>query len=69
MPEMHLRQPRFTYSACGPFTINKERIQKLEETGGSRYIYQNDLDKFAFNMIWLMVILKIYGAEQLLIKY
>ena len=66
---MHLRQPRFTYSACGPFTENKERIQKLEETGDSRYIYQNDLDKFAFNMIWLMIILKIYQAEQLLIKY
>ena len=33
MPEMHLRQPRFTYSACGPFTKNKERIQKFIETG------------------------------------
>ena len=29
MPEMHLKQPRFTYSACGPFTKNKERIQKF----------------------------------------
>ena len=45
MPEMHLRQPRFTYSACGPFTKNKERIQKFIETGDSRYIYQNELDK------------------------
>ena len=36
MPEMHLRQPRFTYSACGPFTKNKERIQKFIETGDSR---------------------------------
>ena len=26
MPEMHLRQPRFTYSACGSFTKNKGRI-------------------------------------------
>ena len=33
MPEMHLRQPGFTYSACGPFTKNKERIQKFKETG------------------------------------
>ena len=33
MPEMHLRQPRFTYTACGPFTKNKERIQKFKETG------------------------------------
>ena len=39
MPEMHLRQARFTYSACGPFTKNKERIQKFKETGDSRYIY------------------------------
>ena len=36
MPEMHLRQPRFTYSTCGPFTKNKERIQKFIETGDSR---------------------------------
>ena len=41
MPEMHLRQPRFTYSVCRPFTKNKERIQKFIETGDSRYIYQN----------------------------
>ena len=33
MPEMHLRQPQFTYSACGPFTKSKERIQKLKKTG------------------------------------
>ena len=32
MPEMHLRQPGFAYSACGPFTKNKERIQKFKET-------------------------------------
>ena len=48
MPETYLRQPRFTYSACGPFTKNKERIQKAEETGDSRYIYQNKLDKERF---------------------
>ena len=45
MPEMHLRQPRFTYSAYGPFTKNKGRIQKFKETRDSRYIYQNELDK------------------------
>ena len=45
IPEMHLRQPRFTYSACGPFTKNKERIQKFKQTGDSRYIYRNELDK------------------------
>ena len=48
MPEMHLRQPRFTYSACGLFTKNKERTQKFKETGDSRYIYQNELDKVCF---------------------
>ena len=39
MPEMHLRQPGFTYSACGPFTKNKERLNKFKETAGSRCIY------------------------------
>ena len=48
VPEMHLRQPGFTYSACGPFTKNKQRIQKFKETGDSRYIYQNELDKACF---------------------
>ena len=48
MPEMHLRQPGFTYIACGPFTKNKERIQKFKETGDSPYIYQNELDKACF---------------------
>ena len=42
MPEMHLRQLVFTYSACGPFTRNKERIQKFKETEDSQYIYQNN---------------------------
>ena len=45
MPEMHLKQPGFTYSACGPFTKNKERIQKFKETGDTSYIYKNELDK------------------------
>ena len=48
MPEMHLREPRFTYSACRPFTKNIERIQKFKETGDSKYIYQNELDKACF---------------------
>ena len=39
MSEMHLKQQRFTYSAFGPLTKNKERIQKFKETGDSRYIY------------------------------
>ena len=48
MPEMHLKQPQFTNRACGPFTKNKERIQKFRETGDSRYIYKNELDKAYF---------------------
>ena len=46
--EMHLRQPGFTYSLCGPFTKNKKRIQKFEESEDSRNIYQNELDKARF---------------------
>ena len=42
MPEMHLKQLGFIYSACGSFTKNKERIQKFKETGDSRYIYKNE---------------------------
>ena len=45
MPEMHLEQPGFTYSAYGPFTKNKERIQKFKETGDTSYIYKNKLGK------------------------
>ena len=48
MPEMHLRQPGFTYSACGPFTKHKERIKKFEQTGDTQYIYRNELDKPCF---------------------
>ena len=48
MPEMHLRQPGFTYSACGPSTKNKERIKKLKKTGDINYIYKNELDKAYF---------------------
>ena len=45
MPEMHLKQPGFTYSACGPFTKNKGRIKKCKEKGDTSYIYKNELDK------------------------
>ena len=48
MPKMHLRQPQFTYSACGPFTKNKERIEKFKETGDTKYIYRNELNKACF---------------------
>ena len=48
MPEMHLKQPGFTCSACGPFTKNKERIQKFKETGDTSYVYKSKLDKACF---------------------
>ena len=48
MPEMHLRQPRFVYSACGPFTRHKERTKEFKRTGDTRYIYRNELDKACF---------------------
>ena len=55
IPEMHLRQPGrgalhagFTYSECGSFTKNKERIQRFKETGDTCYIYKNELDKACF---------------------
>ena len=48
MSEMHLKQPIFTYSACGPFTKNKDRIQKFKGTRDTNYIYKNELDKASF---------------------
>ena len=51
MPEMHLKKSQFTYSACGPFTKNKEIIQKFKETGYTNYSYKNVknvLDKACF---------------------
>ena len=48
MPELHLRQPQFTCSACAPFTKHKKRIQKFKETGDTNYIYKNELDKAYF---------------------
>ena len=51
MLEMHLKQPRLTYSACGPFTKIKERIKKFKETVDTKYIY--------ISIMWLMEMLKI----------
>ena len=48
MPEMHLKQPGFSYSACGPFTKNKERIERIMQTGNTDSIYKNELDKACF---------------------
>ena len=45
---MHSKQPRFTYSACGPFTKHKESIEKFMQTGNKDFIYKNELDKACF---------------------
>ena len=59
MPEMYLKQPGFTYSACGPFTKNKERIQKYKKQEIQAVFTKMNLIKLVFNMIRLMKILKI----------
>ena len=66
MPEMHLKQPGFNYSACRPFT--KTRIQKFKETGDQTIFTKMNLIRLIFNMTWLMEILKIQQEKQLLIK-
>ena len=48
MPELHLKQPGFTYSAWGPFTKYRERIQKFRETGNLKHLYRKELDKACF---------------------
>ena len=50
MPKMHLKQPGFTYSACGQFTKNKEKIEKFMQTGNKNFIYKNELDKACFQL-------------------
>ena len=59
MPEMHLKQPGFTYSACGPFTKNKERIEKFMQTGIQILFTKMNLIKHVFSIIWPMVNKKI----------
>ena len=48
MPELYLKQPGFTYSAYGPFTRSKERIERFMQTGNTEFIYRNELDKVCF---------------------
>ena len=54
MPEMDLKQPGFTYSACGSFTKNKERMEKFMQIRNTDFVYKNELDKACFqhNMAW-----------------
>ena len=62
MPEIHLRQPGFTYSACGPFTKNKERIEKFMQGDNTDFIYKNELDKVCFQHDMA------YGKSKYLVK-
>ena len=62
MPEMHLKQSGFTYSAGGPFTKNKQRIKKFMQTGNTNFIYKNELDKACFQHDMA------YGKSKYLIK-
>ena len=61
MPEMHLKQPCFTYSAYGPFTKTKERIEKFMQTGNTNFFYKNILDKACFQHM-------AYGKSKDLVK-
>ena len=49
MPELHLKQPGFTYSASATFTKNRERIQKFRERGNLKHLYRNELEKSCFS--------------------
>ena len=72
MPEIHLKQPRFSYSACGPFTKNKERILKFKELkkqGNQDIFIKPNFTIPVLSAIWYMEILQIYLEKQLLIKY
>ena len=48
MPTLHLRQPGFTFSACGPFTKHRERILKIRKTDNIRNLHRNEFDKVYF---------------------
>ena len=69
MLEMHLKQPGFTYSACGLFTKNKDRIHKLKKQYIQNMFLKMNQIRFVFNMIWLMEILKISQEEPFLITF
>ena len=59
MPEMHLKQPILTFSDCGPFTKNKERIKNLKKQEIQDILIKTNWIKLVFNMIWLMEMLNI----------
>ena len=59
MPELHLKQPEFTYSACGPFTKHRGRIQQFREMGNLKHLYRNELDKACLLMMQHVLKVKI----------
>ena len=63
MPEMRLRQPGFTYSACGTFTKNKERIKKIKKQEIQNIFIKTNQIKLVFDMMWLIDILNIFKKE------
>ena len=67
MSEIHLQQPGFTCSVCGPFNKNKQRRKKPKETRDSKCI--KNYIKLVLNIVWLMDILKVCLEKQLLRKY
>ena len=58
MPEVHLKLPGFTYSACGPFTKNKE-FKNLKKQEIQTIFTKMNFIRLVFDMIWHMEILKI----------
>ena len=68
MPEMHLRQPGFTYSACGPLIRNKQRIEKFLQRSDANYLYKNEMDKASFQHDVLMTNERTYQKENNQIK-
>ena len=48
MSELHLKQPGFTYSACGPFTKHREKIKKIKKTGNLKHLHRNESDRGCF---------------------
>ena len=63
MPELHLKQPGFTQSTCGPFTKHYERIQKFRETGNLKHLYRNELDMSGFAPVQHLLTVKIQQQE------
>ena len=59
IPRLYLRQPRFTYIACGPFTTQRETIRRFRETGDLKHVHRNKLDKLVLLMMLRILISKI----------